>query len=69
MLVFNQVNPDTGYDLHLLSMERSYRSKPLLQERSVEGSPTISPNGRWIAYRSNETGRYEIYVRPFPNVD
>lgn len=69
ILVFTQVNPDTGLDLHVLPMERSYRSKPLLQERAVQGSPTISPDGRWIAYRSNETGRYEIYVRPFPNVD
>ena len=29
----------------------------------------ISPDGRWLAYQSNETGHDEIYVRPFPNVD
>ena len=27
----------------------------------------FSPDGRWVAYQSNESGRYEIYVRPFPN--
>jgi hypothetical protein len=31
-----------------------------------EGTPSISPNGRWLAYASDETGRLEIYVRPFP---
>ena len=31
-------------------------------------SPAVSPDGRWIAYASDETGRYEIYVRPFPDV-
>ena len=68
-LLFTQGGPDSGTDLHLMSMERGYHSKPLLQERFHEGSPTLSPDGRWIAYRSGETGRQEIYVRPFPNVD
>ncbi len=34
-----------------------------------ESSPDLSPDGRWIAYVSDETGRPEVYVRPFPNVD
>ena len=33
-----------------------------------ELNPAVSPDGRWIAYASDETGRYEIYVRPFPDV-
>ena len=32
-------------------------------------SPEISPNGRWLAYQSNESGRDEIYIRPFPDLD
>ena len=32
----------------------------------AEGSPAFSPDGRWIAYQSNASGRNEIYVRPFP---
>jgi len=32
----------------------------------VEASPEFSPDGRWIAYTSNESGRFEVYVRPFP---
>ena len=35
----------------------------------VEAGPELSPDGRWIAYSSNETGREEVYVRPFPDVD
>jgi hypothetical protein len=42
---------------------------PLAATSSIETSPALSPDGRWLAYASNETGAYEIYVRPFPGVD
>jgi len=34
-----------------------------------EAAPALSPDGRWLAYNSNETGRFEVFVRPFPNTD
>jgi len=34
-----------------------------------EFSPTLSPDGRWLAYASMESGRYEVYIRPFPNTE
>ena len=34
-----------------------------------EQSPALSPNGRWLAYTSDRTGRREVYARPFPDVD
>ena len=37
-----------------------------LNSPSEEMQPNFSPDGRWLAYQSNETGRYEVYVRPFP---
>jgi Tol biopolymer transport system component len=37
-------------------------------DRYRESSPTLSPDARWIAYASNETGRHEVYIQPFPNV-
>ncbi len=44
--------------------------RPLLANPTAEEvTPALSPDGRWLAYASNESGRYEIYVRPFPNVD
>jgi len=42
---------------------------PLLEEPYNEAFSDLSPDGRWLAYTSDETGRYEIYLRPFPNVD
>ncbi len=41
----------------------------LLQEGFNERNAALSPDGRWIAYQSDESGQYEIYVRPFPDVD
>ena len=44
------------------------RTHPLVQTRFNELNAEISPDGRWLAYQSDESGRYEIYVRPFPAV-
>lgn len=41
---------------------------PLLVEDHDEMDPALSPDGRWLAYQSNETGSFEVYVRPFPDV-
>ena len=41
----------------------------LASEEFWEQAPAISRDGRWLAYMSNETGRHEIFVRPFPDVD
>jgi len=38
-------------------------------DRYEEASIGLSPDGRWLAYTSNESGRYEVYVRPFPDVN
>ena len=40
---------------------------PLVVTDAWEGSPAVSPDGRWLAYVSNETGHDEVYVCPFPN--
>jgi Tol biopolymer transport system component len=40
---------------------------PLVASKFTEIAPAISPDGRWLAYSSNESGQYEIYVVPFPN--
>ena len=42
--------------------------EPLIETRFDERGGVVSPDGRWLAYESNSSGRYEIYVRPFPAV-
>jgi Tol biopolymer transport system component len=42
------------------------KAAPILQTPADERTPQVSPDGRWMAYSSNETGRSEIYIRPFP---
>jgi serine/threonine-protein kinase len=63
----------TNMDLCMLSMEGVHKKTALLQTQYSEAQPKISPDGRWIAYGSDETTgefqRSEIYVRPFPDVN
>ncbi len=56
-------------DISLQSMEGDRERVPLLHEAYNETYPQISPDGRWIAYQSDESGRYEVLVRSFPDVD
>jgi Tol biopolymer transport system component/tRNA A-37 threonylcarbamoyl transferase component Bud32 len=56
-------------DIWALRVGEDTRPRPLLVERWDEEVPTLSPDGRWLAYVSNETGRREVFVRPFPEVE
>ena len=53
-------------DIWILSMEDPRSAKPLLETRFQESHPAFSPNGRWLAYNSYESGRNDVYVRPYP---
>ena len=57
----------TGYDVGIFSIAEG-QWRPLLGEDFLEAQPVISPDGRWLAYQSDESGRLEIYARPFPDV-
>jgi Tol biopolymer transport system component len=57
-------------DIVLVSPDGGGSVEPLLADPAFdERYPSLSPNGRWLAYVSDETGRPEIYMRPFPDVD
>jgi Tol biopolymer transport system component len=56
----------TGFDLFVLPLFGDRKPFPFLQTQFNEVFGRFSPDGRWVAYQSNESGRYEIYVAPFP---
>ena len=58
-----------GFGLGMLTLEGDRASTVLLDEAFREQNASLSPDGRWVAYTSNETGQREVYVRPFPDVD
>ena len=49
-----------------LPLERGQKSEPYLQTKFREGNGVFSPDGRWVAYRSDESGRSEIYIQGNP---
>jgi Tol biopolymer transport system component/Ser/Thr protein kinase RdoA (MazF antagonist) len=66
LLVFSIINRQTGLDLWTYSFEDG-KARPWLEGPEDQWGPRLSPDGRWIAYASDESGRYEIYVRSFPD--
>src|SRR5262249_49840150 len=56
----------TGWDLWLLPLFGDRKPSPFLQTPFNEIQGRFSPDGRWVVYASNESGRYEVYVTPFP---
>jgi Tol biopolymer transport system component/predicted Ser/Thr protein kinase len=73
VLAFSQMKPGIGWGIMTMPLEGSEESgwkpgqpKSIAYTPSVDLLPALSPDGRWIAYMSNESGMYEVYVRPFP---
>ncbi len=64
-VLFQAYGAGTLTDLWLLSLA-DRKAAVILQTEFFEGGGQFSPDGRWIAYHSNESGRQEVYVRPFP---
>ncbi len=62
------VYADQG-SIYVVPVGGSGEPDPLVASPAFEAGGYLSPDGRWIAYSSDESGRLEIYVRPFPNVD
>jgi serine/threonine-protein kinase len=67
VLIFAEDHPTTRGDVWMLSLGGEPR--PLLTTAAHEMVPRLSPDDRWLAYSSDESGRHEVYVRPFPNVN
>jgi Tol biopolymer transport system component len=68
-LAYVENDPLSGSDIWLISVDASRRpqtARRFLATPFNESAPMISPDGKWLAYQSNESGRYEIYVQPYP---
>jgi serine/threonine-protein kinase len=64
VLAFTVQGPTTGWDIWLHSLDAEPKERPFLQTPANEGNAIFSPDGRWLAYVSDESGRDEVYVRP-----
>jgi serine/threonine protein kinase len=64
-LAYEESSPGAGFDLWVFRVS-DHKTQPFLQTRFNEIAPRFSPDGHWLAYASDESGRYEIYVQPYP---
>ena len=64
-LLYSSADPQTTFDLWLLPLDGDRKPRPFVNGPFDELQGQFSPNGRWVAYQSNESGRFDIYARPF----
>ena len=63
---FMELHFDTRMNIYVMSRSDDRTPRPFAETRFVEFDPAFSPDGRWIAYVSDESGVEQVYVRPFP---
>jgi serine/threonine-protein kinase len=76
-LAYTEFDPVSGSDISIMTIPApnaakggtpgsAFATRPFVKTRFSEGNARFSPDGRWLAYDSNESGRFEVYVRAFP---
>src|SRR5207249_1138098 len=65
-ILFGELSPKTNGDLWLLPLFGDQKPAPFIQTEFTETQGRFSPDGRWVAYASNESGPYQVYVQSFP---
>ena len=63
-VLFTNFDPATGADLWSVGARAGASPIPVLHTEFDETAPAVSPDGRWVAYQSNESNRWEVYARP-----
>lgn len=66
LLLYSPLTADSEWDIWALPLNGDRKPYPILNQKYTEFRPRFSPDGRWMLYTSNETGRNEIYVQAFP---
>ena len=69
-LAFHQLSHYTGMDVYIYDVWMlrfsDRKAQPFLRSKLWAATPQFSPDGRWLAYISDESGRYEVYLQPYP---
>ena len=65
-IMYHSLSGKTGGDLWVVALDGNREPEPFLSTRSNELWGAFSPNGKWVAYQSDESGEFEIYIRRFP---
>jgi serine/threonine protein kinase len=66
-LAFTQMDdPQSGSDIYVLPLDGDRKPQVFWRTKFSEGSPKFAPNGKWVAYSSNESGQPEVYVSAYP---
>jgi len=68
-LLVSADEPGQARNIVALSLDGTQRLTPIVRGPESDMSADISPDRRWLAYDSNETGQYEVYVRPYPDAE
>jgi Tol biopolymer transport system component len=68
-LLYRSPNPTTGTDLWALPLDETEKPFPVVREKFSQRNGQFSPDGKWIAYESDESGQFEIYVQPFSGAE
>ncbi len=66
-IFYEQFIPKKKVDVWVLPLDGAQQPFPFLQTEAYEGGAQLSPDGRWLAYASDESGRFEVYVQRFPD--
>ncbi len=66
LILYRREHPDTGDDLWVAALDGSSDPEPFATTEFKEQNPRFSPDGKWIAYQSDESGIREVYIRPYP---
>jgi Tol biopolymer transport system component len=68
-LIFTEAAPKTSEDVMQMELKGSHTITPLVQSPFTDRNGIVSPDGHWLAYEANDSGQFEIYVRPYPDVN
>jgi serine/threonine-protein kinase len=65
-IAYTAITPEAGAHIVVESLKGAHESRPFVDVKAPAGSPKFSPDGRWLAYCSNESGKAQVYVQAFP---